>query len=373
MKIKQGTRDSGIELLRIILMLQIIMLHVYDHGEFAEIAKQMGGNHQLLAQFMWSFFRTPVDVFVIISGYFMVNNQFGNPNYSKRIVKVYLPALFYSIVLGLLCMKFYPVGITHSEFNIVRMFTPFFNRTWYFISIYLMIMILAPFINITLTKLNKKQYLGLICVLGLFLSAWPNLSSFYPFNQIFNVYKVVETFEGKSFISLAFMYVIGGYLRRFVAENKKMRLIYLLSFVGFTMVDFTLKFISKPHFFEYNKIFGRFDNPFVICAGIALFLFFREVKFKSRIVNSIAGTTFGIYMIHEFPPVRDLIWKGIFDLKDKYHDIFVSKTYVVKLYVIMIIVFVVCMLIDYGRQYLFAAVERVIARVRRARNSVDKN
>ncbi len=364
MKQKRETRDSGIELLRIVLMLQIIMLHIYDYGNYSDIAKDMGSNHQLLAQFMWSFFRTPVDVFILISGYFMVNNQFGNPNYRKRIIRVYTPAFFYSVVLGLICMKWYPFGITHNEYNIVKIFTPFFSKTWYFISIYLMIMILAPFVNITLTKLNKRQYLGLIGILGVFLSIWPNLSSFYPFDQVFSVHKVVDTFEGKSFISLGFLYIIGGYLRRFLLENKKKKWIYLFAFIGFAMSDFILRRISVPHVFEYNKIFGRFDNPLVICAAVSLFLFFREINFKSRIVNSIAGTTFGIYMIHEFPPVRDFIWRKLFDLNGNYHGIFANKTYVIKLYGIMLLVFVGCMLLEYARQFLFAAVERLFTRVK---------
>jgi len=370
MKPKKEARESGIELLRIILMMQIIMLHTYYYSGYSDFAKTIGGNHKLFAGFMMSFFNTPVDVFLIISGYFMIYNQFGNKNYINRIIKVYLPALFYSVVLGLICINFYPYGITHSNYNPIKIFTPFFSKSWYFISNYILIVIFIPFINITLQKLTQKQYIRLLGLLGVLLSIWPNLSSFFPFGQIFSVNKIIDTFDGKSLISFLFMYIIGGYLRLFVAENRKIRLLYLVSFFGFSMIDFGLKFISEPHVFEYNKIAGRYDNPFVICGAIALFLFFREIKFKSRIVNSIAGTTFGIYMIHEFAPIRILIWTEIFNLKTKYHYIFNDKSYIIKVYVIMLLIFISCMVIEYTRQFLFSSVEKIITKVKKNKNSI---
>ena len=36
-------RDPGIELLRIIMLLQIVFLHVSDYGGFSKIANKLGG------------------------------------------------------------------------------------------------------------------------------------------------------------------------------------------------------------------------------------------------------------------------------------------------------------------------------------------
>lgn len=64
-------RKSGIELLRIICMLMIIVLHVYTYGGLNQLSNAQGGRFEIMSDFMWSFFRTPVNVFMIITGYFM--------------------------------------------------------------------------------------------------------------------------------------------------------------------------------------------------------------------------------------------------------------------------------------------------------------
>lgn len=43
--------------------------------------------------------------------------------------------------------------------------------------------------------------------------------------------------------------------------------------------------------------------------AVGLLLIFKDFKFKSRIVNGVAATTFGIFLIHENPYVRGWIYK----------------------------------------------------------------
>lgn len=69
-------RQSGIELLRIIAMIQIIFLHAYQYGFLHDASKAAGDIDGTLVTFVWSLCRTPVDVFIMISGYFMIASQF---------------------------------------------------------------------------------------------------------------------------------------------------------------------------------------------------------------------------------------------------------------------------------------------------------
>lgn len=69
-------RQSGIELLRIIAMIQIIFLHAYTYGLLHDASKAAGDIDSILVTFVWAFCRTPVDVFIMISGYFMITSHF---------------------------------------------------------------------------------------------------------------------------------------------------------------------------------------------------------------------------------------------------------------------------------------------------------
>ena len=90
-------RQSGIELLRIIAMIQIIFLHAYQYGLLHDASKAAGDIDGILVTFVWSLCRTPVDVFIMISGYFMITSQFDIKKTIRRGGKIYGAMIFYSI------------------------------------------------------------------------------------------------------------------------------------------------------------------------------------------------------------------------------------------------------------------------------------
>ena len=109
-------RKSGIELLRIICMLMIIVLHVYTYGGLNQLSNAQGGRFEVMSDFMWSFFRTPVNVFMIITGYFMSKDVLDFKKSYRRIPKVYVTMLFYSILLTVLSFIIYSNnGFSPSE------------------------------------------------------------------------------------------------------------------------------------------------------------------------------------------------------------------------------------------------------------------
>ena len=95
-------RQSGIELLRIIAMIQIIFLHAYQYGFLHDASKAAGDIDGTLVTFVWSLCRTPVDVFIMISGYFMIASQFDIKKTIRRGGKIYGAMIFYSIILSII-------------------------------------------------------------------------------------------------------------------------------------------------------------------------------------------------------------------------------------------------------------------------------
>ena len=48
-------------------------------------------------------------------------------------------------------------------------------------------------------------------------------------------------------------------------------------------------------------------------AALALFHFFKNLDLGSnRFINGLAGTTLGVYILHQVPVLRDFLWNGIF-------------------------------------------------------------
>ena len=210
-------RNPSIELLRIIMMIQIVFLHVSVNG-FMSIIYQLDVNTKLAFWIIWVMCRCPVFMFIIITGYFMSTGE-GHINCNK-ILRCYLPMLFYSISIPLI------YGVARHERlpnnQMVKAYFPFLSRTWYFLTLYLLILIISPFLNKMIKDLDRKQFLQLIGICFFLFSVWQPLSKLYPFKDVIGIQKIIYTEGGKSLYDFIYMYLLGAYLRRHhISRNMK--------------------------------------------------------------------------------------------------------------------------------------------------------
>ena len=124
-------RDSGIELLRIFLMILITLHHFSLYSSIKEISKttyylcEWGG-------------KIGVEIFLIISGYFMVKSKFK----IRKIITLWCQVFFYSISLALLefCIN-KPNNI--NKLDIIEYFIPINSLKYGFITNYVHIYIVT--------------------------------------------------------------------------------------------------------------------------------------------------------------------------------------------------------------------------------------
>lgn len=354
-------RDSGIELLRIILMLQVIYLHVSNFGEFGSTSRDLGEIHEVIYRINQTLSRCPVYIFMIISGYFSVTSKSTMSTIWKKAEKVYLPMIFYSLVLTLVLTA---SGLTDfSGYNIIKSFFPLTSRTWYFMTVYLLVLILSPAVNLTLNRLSKKDFQILLCVLFLLFSIWQVLA---PINSIISIDSVMETKKGRGIYGFLFMYIIGAYIRLHTKREEKISWKYLLFFFGFAALDIVMvySFEGVPVLENYLKVVNYNNAPVAILQGIALFMFFRTLRFKSKIVNRISNHNLGVYMIHEHWLMRPVIWDKIF-VATQNPVFYSSPFYLFKIYGIMLIIYVSCWTIDLARGYIFEGVKRIFGKIKK--------
>lgn len=341
-------RQSGIELLRILAMLQIIFLHISQYGKLHHTAMESESIYRFIVPIMWSLCRAPVDVFVMISGYFMITSKFDINKTFDRAKKTYGAMIFYSLAISTIFFITTPNLINIP--NVIKAFTPLLSKTWYFLSNYIIILLISPFLNKMLLSLTKKQYLYFAGVIFAVMSVWSTIANIGGLDKIFSIEKIVDPYYGKSLGGFLLMYIIGGYIRLFfpqeVFEKRKAKLKYLIIFFILCAIDFSLAYFIK----SYKDVYGMFNNPLVVFESVMLIMFFRDLKFSSSFINTIAGTTIGIYAIHEHPFVRKWVW-SIFTFKDK--SLYNSPLLIVKVVTVCITVFMVCCIIELIRLKIF--------------------
>ena len=359
-------RNPSIELLRILMMLQIIFLHVAEYGEYTDVALQMEGRVELTYWIVWLMCRCPVYMFVIITGYFMSNRkELFNID---RLLRCYLPMLFYSITIPLLYMI-----IRHKKLptdTMVKAYFPFLSRTWYFMTLYLLILLISPFLNKMVSELTRKQFLYLIGISFFIFSIWQPISMIEPFKGIIGIQKILSTQGGKSLYDFIYMYLLGAYMRRYHIFKKHENetdsiwdkpFIYLISFVLLGLINVLLVYLYPDEKIETVVAFN--DNPIAVMQCTVLFRFFEKIDMRQhlrigKVINTISAGNLGIYMIHEHPIIRNLIWNEIFPIGNS--RFYQQKFYLLQVILIILLVYGMCWLIDFARKMLWVPIKKLL-------------
>ncbi len=323
-------RNSNLELLRIILMIMIIFHHFAVHGGFYYEYQEFSFNH-LWHYFLESGGKIATNTYVLISGYFLVKDKciFN----LKKVLKFYGELIFYSLTIFFVFVFFNKETFTLDNF-IHNFFVLYYNQ-WWFATIYIVLFLFHPFINILIYNLPKKAYQTLIVISVILFSSVP----FFNRSLIFN----------NDLIWFVLLYLIAGYINIYGFDKRFKHKTYLIGFISlylFTYIlgvsflifnkDYAYKDYSSYYFFSQDKI------TFLLIS-IFLFCFFATMKErKNKIINLIAASTFGVYLIHDNPYIRNYIWKELFKVSS-----YINSPYLF-LYSILItfIIFIVCTFID---------------------------
>lgn len=103
-----------------------------------------------------------------------------------------------------------------------------------------------------------------------------------------------------------------------------------------------------------NECLYNYYSITILFAAICLFILFLNIKIESKLLNKIipfvSSTTFGIYLIHENPEVRDLLWSNV---KMASEQICQTGMLVIENLIIPIIIFVCSSCVDKIRESIF--------------------
>lgn len=321
-------RQSNFELLRIFAMILIIAHHFSVHGGFDYSIENISFN-RVLVQFLGTGGKIGVNVFVLISGYFLID---GSKNNFKKIVKLESQLLFYSVVIYLLMVFTNKEPFVVSTF--IKSFLPVLAGDWWFASTYFVLLLLSPYINIFIKHLTQEEYKKFLFIVIFLWSVIPTFTTY--------------AFQGSNLTWFLVLYCISAYIKIYgVPEIKKDRLliIYILSitFIIISVVVIDIMGYGDINIASNARYFSRMEKLPTFIASLAIFEFFRNLKIKqSKIINLIASTTFGVYLIHDHYLMRKFIWIDMFQ-NNYYKD---NPKLLVFAALAIIIVFFICGLIE---------------------------
>ena len=307
-------RNSSIELFRIISMFLIVMHHYVVNSGISSLYETGSANiNQYVVQLLGAWGKTGINCFTLITGYFLIGKECP----PKRVFKLWGEYFFWTI----LCFAFLAIINIDliSSYDIVRgLFMPILSSGYG--AVILFLLLLVPALNKLISNLTQKEYIGLLTVLLLYYTIIPS----FTLNQHFDF-----------LVWLCVIYLIGGYLKlyplKILTQNKIVLPLLIISFIGLCS---TIVVISK---YVNASAVGWFVSDAnkigALVVSILSFSFFLNLKpTKSKVINTIAGTCWGVLCIHaNSNPMRVFLWRNLFNnthwFKTDYailHCVFVS-------------------------------------------------
>lgn len=324
-------RQSNIELLRVIAMIFIIAHHFSVHGGF-NFSADVTTVNSLWIQFIKIGGKIGVNIFVLISGYFLINTKTVK---TSKAFKLWFQIFSYSVFIYML---FVLIGLEpFGKRNFIKQCLPITYSKWWFASTYFILYLLCPFINKLLVSLDKKSYLNLLIILGV---CWCIIPTFTG-----------EAVQSNSLLWFVFLYALAGYIRLYSPKSENKGITYiLLSFIIaiITWISYVLiiKFEIKTLTLDF---YGMQQLPILVISVLLLLGFLKITVKPNNIINIISSATFGVYLIHDNGYVRPFIWKTVFK-NAAYSE---SKYFIPYSIFVIAIVFVVCTIIELLRIYIF--------------------
>ena len=342
-------RKSNIELLRVIAMLMIITLHYLDKGEILAEFSEMSTVNHYLAWLIEGFCYVAVNIYVLISGYFLVKSKFS----FQKLFVLWAQIAFYSWVIGAIFLFVGQAGEI-GLYELIFIAFPVTSGHYWFATIYVLLFAIFPFLNAGIEKMNRKQHFSCIAVLLIIFSAW---NTIIPFTI------PMTDHEGMDIAWFVCLYMIAAYLRKYPECMKRKRYQYVIGYVLCSVLIFVaglfLLFVDS----KVGKLGGYATNWYaynslpVLFGSVCLFIAFVKTEIKGivlgRIINTLAGATFGVYLIHEHRYLRYL-WQEWLGVK-QFSEGPMMLPYMVGC---VLVVFLACTLVDLLRKSLFSLVTK---------------
>ena len=274
----KNTRDSNMELLRIVAMLLIMVVHANFRALPKPDAVAIAANpSSAFLQFMAEGFSiVGVNVFVMLSGWYGIR---------PRMVR-FAELVFQLLFFGVVCMgiEWIVTGqMPPKSISTIMLLNP---GNYWFVKTYIALYLFSPVLNSFVEYASRRQFeytltsvFGFVFLYGWLTEATDWLRAGYSLPWFVSLYLLAR-----------YMRVHRPWVTRF---RRAIDLgIYLGTAVFLTVAVFVLRH------YNLGGMLYFYTSPVVVIGAMYLLLFFSKLKLKSAFINWVAISSLAIYLTH---------------------------------------------------------------------------
>lgn len=300
---ENNKRKYGIDLLRIIAVVMIVVLHCFTQGGLIDNCIPMS-KQGIFSAIMTTFTIAGVNIFALISGYVSYRKNDIKVKYS-RYFELWITVVFYCLFISsILC---YIKPEYSFKKNFILMITPVSSNLYWYFSAYTGLYIIKPFINRGLDKSEE-----------LFLK-----KLFIVFFLMYSIYSVLfDSFgldTGYSALWIIILYIMGYIVNKCnLFIHKKISVLLLILFALIVVTTLSVLFIKDKDtiLISMNRfMFISYLSPTVLIFAIIMLVLFSKIKVNEKIskyIKLITSTSFAVYLVNCHPIFFQAILKDMF-------------------------------------------------------------
>ena len=198
--------------------------------------------------------------------------------------------------------------------------------------------------------MEKNEYLITLGILMIIFSVIPSVNIFEdPFGVEY----------GYSLIWFVVLYLIAGYVRRYIVGKSKRKFAIIYGLGVLIIVLFKATFASKSGLIGalINLSISHYNSPLVVVMSVNLFILATSKKASvtrkfGKVISYCSSLSFGVYLFHEHPCFRNIIWNEIVCLND-------SRNIGIKIIFSVVVIYIIGLGIEFIRKQILIGIRRI--------------
>jgi len=329
-------RSDTFEQMRIIALFMIILGHcVLATGQNTD---PLLGSLDNIGWSIKAFTICGVNLFFLLSGYFARSDHFR----FGKVAGIWFKTVFYSVAVYILIL------LTGSSLSIrdgISFLFPVFTGKYWFMQVYIVLALIAPFIALGLEKLSNRKLNVLVAILIVFFSLH---------ETFVKVAMTLDQTQGYGFIWGCVMFIVGYWLHRNIGVICRFKTaLYMICYFVISICIFVSNYVivkyniaggvsSRGNFYAYDSIT-------VFIQSVSLFCFFAKLaeenkkSFGGGIIGFFSRNTLAGYLISAHPLLLYPLWTKYLKMDHYARN---PALYLVFAVVLSIAVLIACIMID---------------------------
>lgn len=258
---------------------------------------------------------------MLVSSYFICTSSFS----VKRVFRIWRQVFFYSVSIGLIffiskvptigfydksaydSLGFFAAAKQAGKIDLVRSFLPVLMGNNWFATCYIVFYLFTPALNRLVASIDRRLHLYLVFLmafLGTVVSFVPGQgllhpSNFYHFVTAYCIASYIKLYDPKIFDNATRNFILGA-------------AVCVLCGLWNCLVEYFAGKYGVVRSFSRFVLLGNIDKFPILLAAVLIFAGFRKLQIPhSRIINTVASATFGVYLIHVNGLLKIFLWHRI--------------------------------------------------------------